>query len=180
MKRLFFTFLGLFIFASCAVKVPLTKQIQDEYNLTSENLPKQKIQFFVSSEIILERSTQQGSSTTTSDGTLVTNSSKISDRIIILPRTKCVIDQVNANGAFLIRFEVGPGKTLTFMTRPNMDAGKYYFVADWQQGKGGKVIYGEKDEYFATPTSGNAYLLVKVKKSQKNKRKDRVVKGMKV
>jgi hypothetical protein len=180
MKRLFFALLGLFILASCAVKVPMTKQIQAEYNLSTENLAKQKIQFFVSSEIILERSTQKGSSTTTTDGTLVTNSSKISDRIIILPKTKCVLDKVGDKGDFLIRFEVGPGRTLTFMTRPNMDAGKYYFVAEWQQGKGGKVVYGEKEEYFATAESGNAYLLVKVKKSQKNKRKDRVVKGMKV
>lgn len=180
MKKLLFALLGVIILASCAVKVPMTKQIQSEYNLNSENLANEKIQFFVSSEIILEKSSQKGSSTTTSDGTLVTSSSKISDRIIILPRTKCVLDQVSDKGEFIIRFETGPGKILTFMTRPNMDAGKYYFVADWQQGKGGRVLYGEKDEYFATATSGNAYLLVKVKKSQKNKRKDRVVKGMKI
>jgi hypothetical protein len=180
MKKLFFAFLGVFILASCAMKVPLTKLIQTEYNLTTDNIASEKIQFYVSSEIILERSTQQGSSTTTSDGTLVTSSSKISDRIIILPKTKCVMDKVGDKGAFLIRFETGPGKTLTFMTRPNMDSGKYYFVADWQQGKGGKVNYGNKDEYFATATSGNAYLLVKIKKSQKNKRKDRVVKGMRI
>lgn len=178
MKKLFFAILGLSILASCAVKVPMTKQIKDDYNLTNENMTK--VQFFVSSEIILERSSQQGSATTNSDGTLVASSSKISDRIIILPRTKCVLEKVGDKGEVLIRFETGPGKSITFATRPNIEAGKYYFVADWQQGKGGKLTYGEKDEYFATAESGNAYLMVKVKKSQKNKRKDRVVKGMKV
>ena len=178
MKKLLFALVGVSILASCAVKVPMTKEIKDEYNLTNENMTK--VQYFVSSEIILERSSKQGTSTTTSDGTLVTSSSNVSDRIIILPRTKCVLEKVGEKGEVLIRFETGPGKAITFMTRPNMDAGKYYFVADWQQGKGGKIIYGEKDEYFATASSGNAYLMVKVKKSQKNKRKDRVVKGMKV
>ncbi|MGJ8661856.1 MAG: hypothetical protein ACSHXL_07445 [Bacteroidota bacterium] len=178
MKRLFFALVGISILASCAVKVPLTKEIKDEYNLTKENMDK--VQYFVSSEIILERSHKVGSSTTNSDGTLVTSSSNVSDRIIILPRTKCVLEKVGDKGEVLIRFETGPGKSITFATRPNMDAGKYYFVADWQQGKGGRITYGEKEEYFATASSGNAYLLVKVKKSARNKRKDRVVKGMKV
>jgi hypothetical protein len=52
-------------------------------------------------------------------------------------------------------------------------------VADWTQEKGGKLNYGN-EPYFATSTSGNAYLMVKRKNLQKTKRKDRVVKGMKV
>jgi hypothetical protein len=178
MKKLFFALVGVSILASCGIKVPMTKQIKDEYNLTNENM--KKVQFYVSSEIILARSSQQGSATTNSDGTLVASSSKISDRIIILPRTKCILEKVGDKGEVLIRFETGPGKSITFAARPNDGAGKLYFIADWQQGKGGKIIYGEKEEYFATAASGNAFLMVKVKKSQKNKRKDRVVKGMKV
>jgi hypothetical protein len=178
MKYLLLTLLSLIVLSSCGVKVPLTNQIKEEYSLNASTI--KGVQFFVSSEIILERSSQKGSSGTTSDGTLVSSSSKDLERIVILPRTKCVFEKYGTTeNAVLIRFEVGQGKFITFATRPNMDGGKLYLQADWQQGKGGKINYGN-DEYFATAASGNAYLMVKIKKSQRTKRKDRVVKGMKV
>ncbi len=178
MKRLFFALLGVAVLSSCAVKKPFTNALKEEYNLTDQSM--KAVQFFVSSEIILERSSSKGSTGTTSDGTIVSTSSKNQDRILILPRTKCVLEKTSENGSVLIRFETGPGKYITFATRPNMDAGRFYFQAAWEKGKGGKIEYGDKEEYFATPSSGEAYLMVKVKKSQKTKRKDRVVKGMKV
>jgi hypothetical protein len=178
MKRLFFVLVGVIILTSCAVKKPYTKALKEEYNLTDQNM--KSVQFFVSSEIILERSSSKGSTGTTDDGTIVSTSSKESDRIIILPRTKCILDKTSESGAVLIRFETGPGKYITFATRPNMDAGRFYFQAEWEKGKGGKIIYGDGEEYYATATSGEAYLMVKVKNSQRTKRKDRVVKGMKV
>ena len=176
MKRIIFSLVALAILSSCAVKMPYTKALKEEYSLTDQSM--KDVQFFVSSEIILERSSSKGSSGTTQDGTIVSTSSKEQDRIIILPRTKCVLEETADNGSVLIRFETGAGKYITFATRPNMDAGKYYFQADWQQK--GQINYGDKEQYTAKASSGNAYLLVKVKKSQRTKRKDRVVKGMKV
>ncbi|MEJ6492543.1 MAG: lipoprotein [Flavobacteriales bacterium] len=178
MKRIIFSLVALAILSSCAVKMSFTKALKEEYNLTDQSM--KDVQFFVSSEIILERSSSKGSSGTTQDGTIVSTSSKEQNRIIILPRTKCVLEETADNGAVLIRFETGAGKYITFATRPNMDAGKYYFQADWKQGKGGEIDYGDDEKYFATSSSGEAYLMVKVKKSNRTKRKDRVVKGMKV
>lgn len=178
MKQIFFILIASALLSSCAVKMPLTKALKEEYNLTNQSM--KGVQYFVSSEIILQRSSSKGSSGTTDDGTIVSTSSKEQDRIIILPRTKCVLEQTKDNGEVLIRFETGNGKFITFATRPNQASGKYYFQAAWTQGKGGKINYGDDEEYFAKPSSGEAYLLVKVKKSNRTKRKDRVVKGMKV
>lgn len=178
MKQIFFILIASALLSSCAVKMPLTKALKEEYNLTNQSM--KGVQYFVSSEIILQRSSSKGSSGTTDDGTIVSTSSQEQDRIIILPRTKCVLEQTKDNGEVLIRFETGNGKFITFATRPNQAAGKYYFQAAWTQGKGGKINYGDDEEYFAKPSSGEAYLLVKVKKSNRTKRKDRVVKGMKV
>ena len=159
------------------MKVPLTKGLKEEYNLTAENM--KNVQFYVSSQIVMERSSKNGSSGTNEDGTLVSSSNKIQDRILILPKTKCVFEKYNGENQVLIRFEIGEGKFITFATRPNMDNGKFYLQAQWDPAKGGKINYGN-DAYYATAISGDAYLMVKIKKSQKTKRKERVVKGMKV
>lgn len=178
MKQFFLVGLTALLLGSCAVKMPYTNALKEEYNLTNQSL--KDIQFFVSSEIILERSSSKGSSGTTQDGTIVSSSAKLQDRIIILPRTKGIIEKTMDDGSVIVRFEMGAGRHITFATRPNNAAGKYYFQANWAQGKGGKINYGVNEEYTVKPTSADPYLLVKVKKSNRVKRKDRVVKGMKV
>jgi hypothetical protein len=165
---------------SCGVKVPYTNQIKEEFNLVTADKIK-KVQFFTSATIILEKNKQSAGQGTAQDGALVTSSNKEQDRVIIPINTKCVFDSFGANGEIVVRFEVGVGKTISFAVRQNQGANtKYYLVADeWVQEKGGKISYGN-ESYYATAASGTAYLMVKRKNLQKTKRKDRVVKGMKV
>jgi hypothetical protein len=177
MKYLVLSVLSVVILTSCGVKKPLTNAIKEEYNLNESNI--RQVQFFVSSEIVLEQTSKKGTSGTTNDGTLVSSNSNEKNRILILPRTKCIFEEYGPNKEVIIRFETGQGRTLRFATRPNMDNGKFYLLADWEQNKGGKIEYGN-EIYYATPSSGSAHLMVKVKNSQRTKRKDRVVKGMKV
>jgi len=178
MKRL----LPLFIFGfliSCGVKVPYTNDIKEEFNLSSADKIK-KVQFFTSATIIMEKSKESGGQGTADDGALVSSSSKTQDRVIIPINTKCVFESFGPNGELMVRFEVGVGKTISFAVRQNQGTtSKYYLVADWTQEKGGKLTYGN-EPYYASSTSGTAYLMVKRKNLQKTKRKDRVVKGMKV
>ena len=82
-------------------------------------------------------------------------------------------------GELIIRFETGVGKTLTFAARPGQQTSKYYLVADWSSQKGGELKYGN-ETYVTASSSGNAHLMVVLKKLQRTKRKDRIVKGMKV
>ncbi len=177
MKYIFLSLSTLLIVASCGIKVPLTEDIKKQYNLDESNL--KGVQFYVSDQIILEQSQEKGSSGTTSDGTLVNTKSNEKNRLIILPRTKCVFEEYVDEKTIKIRFESGKGRTLTFAMNPNRSRDKFYFKADWVQGKGGKIEY-DNQVYYATPESINAYIMVKVKRSQKTKRKDRRVKGMKV
>lgn len=177
MKYALLFILGITLF-SCGTKVPYTNEIRDEFALDSDKQMR-KVQFFTSATIILEKSKSSGNQGTAEDGTLVTNSSKTEDRVIIPINTKCVFDGFGPNGELVLRFEVGVGKTVSFAVRANQTSGKYYLVADWTGDKGGKLSYGN-ETYYASSSSGNAYLMVVLKKLQKTKRKDRVVKGMKV
>jgi len=177
MKYALFTILGI-ILISCGTKIPYTNEIRDEFGLDSEKQLK-KVQFYTSSIIMLEKSKSSGNQGTSDDGALVESSNSEQDRVIIPPNTKCIFEGFGPNGELNLRFETGVGKTIMFSVRANQTSGKYYLVAEWTQEKGGKVTYGN-ETFYATSTSGNAYLQVVLKKLQKTKRKDRIVKGMKV
>ncbi len=168
----------LFALVSCAVRQPFTADIKKEYDLTTPEAMK-KVQFYTSTYIVLERVVTNGGKAKTDDGTLVTSKSKEENRIIIPALTKCIFESYDANGDINIRFEVGSGRTIKFGIREAQSNGRYYFVAKWDYDKGAEVSYGN-EVYYATSNSANSYLLVSIKKLQKTRRKDRVVKGLKV
>ena len=179
MKNLAFLVVTIGALSSCGMKVPYTEDIKKEYGLDAERL--KNVQFYTSAPIILERTASSGSSQTASDGSLVTTNNKEQEQIIINPQTKCVFEKFGKDGSVDIRFEVGQNKTITFNVRPNGNgtSQKFYLVAVWKQNTGGTIEYA--NETYSTPAdSGLAYLMVKVRKSGKTKRKARVVKGMKV
>lgn len=175
MRYLFIGIVGL-ILVSCGTKVPYTNAIRDEYGLDSEKKIRQ-VQFYTSHTIKLERSKESGNQGTDDGGALVSNSSKEQDLITIPLGTECVFEQFGDDGEVLVRFETGVGNTLTFKMRQGQTSGKYYLVADWRNK--GEIEYGGAT-YNATSLSGQAYLTVIIKKLQKTKRKERIVKGMKV
>jgi hypothetical protein len=175
-KILFLMMVGLV--ASCGVKVPYTNEIRDEFGLEDEKQVK-KVQFYTSATIILEKSKSAGGQGTSDSGVLVASSSKEENRVIIPINSKCIFEGYGPEGQLIIRFETGVGKTLTFAARPGQQTSKYYLVADWSSQKGGELKYGS-DTYTTSSASGNAYLMVVMKKLQRTKRKDRIVRGMKV
>lgn len=170
---------GLFLLlAGCGMKVPYTDQIKEEYNLSEENI--RKVQFYTSATIILQRKNAVENQETTEGGALVTNENSVENRIIIPVNTRCVYEKFEANGDIHVRFEVGQNKALRFAIRKGQSNGRYYLMANsWDAQKGGEINYGNLT-YYATTDSGSAYLLVMTKKLKKVKRKDRVVRGMKV
>ena len=162
---------------SCGTRVPYTNEIRDDFGLESKDIVK-NVQFFTSASIVLEQSKDTDSQGTAEDGTLIANSNSEQERIIIPTGTACVFEDYGENGEIILRFETGVNKTITFSMRQGQVNGKYYFVAIWTK-NGGEVKYGNIN-YVATSSSGTAYLQVLLKKLKKTKRKDRVVKGMKV
>ncbi len=176
MKYVLFLFAGLLL-ASCGTPIPLTNEVRTEFGLDNE-VAMAKVQFLTSATIILERNKESGNQGTTSDGTLIQNSSKEQNRIIIPIGTKCVFESFEGEN-IIVRFEPGVGHTIAFGQRAGQSSGKYYLLADWTKKEGGEVEYANST-YYATTSSGTAYVQVLRKKLQKTKRKDRVVKGMKV
>lgn len=171
-------FFGLFLLVSCGMKVPFTNEIRDEFGLETDK-ELRKVQFFTSETIILEKNKSTDNQSATEDGALVSSSRNTEERLIIPINTKCVFDGYGPNKELMIRFELGTGKALLFTTRANQPSGKYYLVADFSISKGGKLTYGN-ETYYITSTGSSAYLLVVLKKLQKTRKKDRIVKGMKV
>ncbi len=175
----FLVFLSLvFLTMSCAIRQPFTADIKKEYDLNTPDAMK-KVQFYTSSAIVLERVVTNGGKAKTDDGTLVTSKSKEENRIIIPTLTKCIFESYDATGDINVRFETGSGRIIKFGIRDTQLNGRYYFVAKWEYDKGAEVSYGN-EIYYATSNSSNACLLVSIKKLQKTRRRDRVVKGMKV
>lgn len=178
MKYLFILLVGT-VLVSCGTRVAFTPAVVEEFGLDNLQAIK-KVQFITSTTIILEKTKQSGNQTTDEDGKLITSTSKDQNRIIIPSGTKCLFDSYGPNGEIIVRFEVGQGKVLTFALRQGSNSGRFYLVANWDNGtRGGTIEYGN-DMYIATDASGSAYLQVLRKKLDKTKRKDRVVKGMKV
>lgn len=175
MRSLVF-FALLLIVASCGTRVPFTDQLKEEFDLSPENL--MKVQFFTSAPIILEKSSSSGNQSTGDDGSLVVNSSKTQDRVIIPAGTKCVFEKMGASNAIVVRFELGTGKVLSFNTRAAQQNGKYYLVMQPKENAAGSIEYG--NETFTVAQGSSTHLTVVLKKLQKTKRKDRVVKGLKV
>jgi hypothetical protein len=175
--KLLFALVTLLFLGSCATKVPYTKEIKKEFNLTPDKL--KGVQFYTSEAIILEREGEkQNISTTGEDGELVSSESSSSTRIIIPANRPCVFEKLEDDGTVQIRFEMGGGRVLRFAERKNISNGRFYLKAIWKNGKG-EMDYGGS-VYYAVRSSASAYLMVKLKKWKKNKKNDRVVKGMKI
>lgn len=177
MKYVLVLLVGL-LFTACGSKVPFTNNIKDEFGLDAEKQVK-RVQFYISQTIILQRVKQSGSQGTAENGVLVTNSSKQEDRITIQAQTPAIFESYGPNGEMVIRFEVGQGRVLSFNVRQTGNDSKYYLVAAWDMNRGGEITYSN-EKYTVQSSAGNAYLMVMLKKLQKTKRQDRVVKGMKV
>lgn len=162
---------------SCSKRIPFTDDVRKEYDLDANNM--KRVQFYTSSPIVLQKSQKTGSQEISSDGKLIANQQSTEDRLIINPNTKCVFEKYGDKGEVFIRFEPENGKTLKFAVRQNQVNGRFYLDANWKSDKGGEVIYGSQT-YYANSASGNAFLMVSVQKLKKTKRKDKVIKGIKV
>tara|TARA_B100000674_G_C37941296_1_gene962744 strand:- start:1652 stop:2200 length:549 start_codon:yes stop_codon:yes gene_type:complete len=182
MKKLFGLLALVFVLFSCAVKVPFTNEVRQEFGLDSEEKMR-KVQFFTSSTIILKQVSQSSSETITDDsGVLVSSSTDKSETIIIPANSKCIFESFGSNKEINIRFELGENKYLSFKSKSNRARDRYYFVANWNASGGPELMYGNKKckVDMMRGAARSSYILVSRKRLQKNKRKERVVGGMKV
>ncbi|MCC5922823.1 MAG: hypothetical protein JJT77_03470, partial [Crocinitomicaceae bacterium] len=76
MRNFLYICLGLLL-VSCAAKIPFSKQLMEDFNLTEKDL--RKVQFYTSHTIILERQTAKSNNAKAVEkGELVVSSSSLS------------------------------------------------------------------------------------------------------
>ena len=171
-----------FVSVSCGTKVPFTTAVRDEFNLDTEEKLRQ-VQFYISHAIILNQSNVAASELTTQNGALVASSNSQSESVIIPAGTRCIFEGFGDTGQILVRFETGDQRVIPFVTKNDgASIRRYYLDADWTANGGAKINYGG-NTYKVDLTRGMpraAHLEVIKKKLEKTKRKERIVKGLKV
>ena len=170
------------ITVSCGTKVPYTTAVRDEISLDSEEKLRQ-VQFYISHTIILNQMNVEASELTTQNGALVASSNSQSESVIIPAGTRCIFEGFGDAGQILVRFETGEQRVIPFTTKnEGASIRRYYLDADWTASGGAKLNYGG-NTYKVDLTRGApraAHLEVIKKKLEKTKRKERIVKGLKV
>lgn len=182
MKCLIFFGLAFFLF-SCGVKVPYTTQIRDEFGLDTDD-KMGKVQFFISGIVFLDEEKRSDNQNTTQNGTLISSSSSSKESVIIPVNTRCVFDGFGPKGELMVRFETGDKKVIPFNVREGGSAtGKRYYFSPEVTNSGSFINYGSSKYKVRTNVTSdprNVHLLVVKKRLDRSKRKERVVKGMKV
>lgn len=177
------TFLMLaLVLASCGTKIPYTTAIRDEFTLDSEEKLRQ-VQFYTSHTIILNQISQQSSELTTQNGALVSSTNSQSESVVIPAGTRCIFESFGDAGQVNVRFETGDQRYIPFATKSDgASIRRFYLDADWSAQGGARINYGG-NQYKVDLSRGApraAHLLIVKKKLERTKRKERVVRGLKV
>ncbi len=167
--------LGLIGLSSCSPRLtPFTQDLYYENGWTDNDL--EKIQFYLSEDIILRRGVSEGTSTISSGKIKIVNGKKI-EETRIRKGTPGVFLFRPKEDRFAISFESGEKRYLIFGPSQRRD-GKYTLrAAAWDKSKDqGEVTYNGKKYY--TPTkSAYATLMVDLKKIGSSTIKSRTAKG---
>lgn len=182
MKQLAILLMLSLVAVSCGTKIPYTTAVRDEFSLDSEEKLRQ-VQFYTSHTIILNQVNKQSSELTTQNGALVSSSSSQSESVVIPAGTRCIFESFGDAGQLNVRFETGDQRYIPFVTKTEgATVRRFYLDVDWSASGGPRIKYGG-NEYKVDLTRGApraAHLLIVKKKLERTKRKERVVRGLKV
>ena len=164
------------IMSSCAPLIPFSQDVRDKEKLSDEEM--KKIQFYASSEIVLQRGEKGEKGKEITEGKLTTTDEKSVEQVIIKAGTPGIVDHILDAGRVAVRFEPGEGQFLIFGD-PNKQ-GRYTLLAgEWDKNNRGKLEYGGKT-YFTMSGAANVYLTFRMKNLYQFKKNQKVVKGMKL
>jgi len=175
-KSVVYLCLAVVLLTSCSPKIPFTQSIRDKYNLTETEL--KGIQFYLSDAVLLRRGSEEKSTKSTEDGTLVINSGNEIEQITFKSSTPCTINKVLGVSIVSVAFEDGPEKQLVFGSGNSKDGFYRLQALSWDKGRG-KINYGG-NTYYSAPGSENAILFFRMKSLKKLKYNETVVKGKSV
>ena len=167
-------FIAVVLLSSCKNIVPYTDTLRKQQNWSEEQV--KTIQFYLSSPIILQRKVTDASSDIVAGTIKIVNGQKV-DEVIISSGTPGVLVGEN-NNLFNISFEKGDDYTLQFGSNQYMD---YHYSLAFSDIKNsiGKLTYNGV-EYYTSPESLNAILMVDLRKINKTQLNQRIAEGRKV
>jgi hypothetical protein len=163
-------------FASCSPKIQFTQAVKEQHQLTDQEM--KKLQFYISADIVLQRNQKDASDKDTDDGELIITSGSSIDQVIIPAGTPGIVIEMKGENAMLVRFEPGEGKYLEFGD-PKNRKGPYQLIPEGEKGGKRYVTYAGK-KYSLSGTSEYVSLTFKMKRLNKFRKDEHVVKGMKL
>jgi hypothetical protein len=166
--------LGALLF-SCGKELslsPYSNQIQNEAGLSDEDL--QRVQFYVSSPIVLYRSLNRSQSEVVGGEIKVINGKEV-EQIVIDSGTPGVLIAKPTENKILVSFEEGYDKSLVF-GRNGKRGGYYTLLArDWENGTG--TIDYAGTEFTVKSAGEQALLLVRFDRNNNTQVRSRQVSG---
>ena len=163
------------LFSSCKNLVPYTSAMKNKYKWSEENI--KKIQFYVSNDVILQRKLTNATTEIVQGKIKTIKGSKV-DQITILAGTKGVVTSMPKDNKLMLSFEIGDDHNLSFGVNPNASDKFVLLASDWNDGMG--RIHYAGNEYYSSPDSKYASLLVDLRKIENSEVKQHVAKGRKV
>jgi hypothetical protein len=152
--RIAILFIALaFGFSGCKNLVPYSNNLRDQFNLNESQI--RKIQFYVSSDIIMQREISSANTKIESGKIKMINGRRVQE-IIIPIGTKGVLTDMPRENKMLVSFEIDDNHYLSFGVNPN--ANNYYtlLASNWNGSVGTVTYAGEKvsneprEQVFAT------------------------------
>lgn len=153
-KATLFILIASLFLTGCSNKIPMTKKIRDQYDLTTEEL--QRLQYYISDEVTFKREQDLKKPHYIEDGVLVTRKEKIVDEIVIEKKTPGVAVNVSPKKNTLsVSFEQG----FDFPFKISGSGGKYVLRRTDEQHHRQK-FYFNNIKYIAYPTALHPHLLI--------------------
>ncbi|MDA9563086.1 hypothetical protein N9R81_00260 [Flavobacteriales bacterium] len=162
--------------SSCAPKMQFTQAVKEQNKLTDDEL--KKLQFYTSGDIVLQRNERADSGKETDGGELIITSGTSTDQVIIPEGTPGIVVGTKGANQMLVRFEPGEEKYLLFGDASNRK-GAYQLIPEGVKG-GKKYVSYAGSKYSISGTSEYVSLMFKMKRLNKVRKDQRVVKGMKL
>lgn len=166
---------GSLSFAGCAPqRVAFTQGIRTQYGLGSEDL--KKLQYYVSSDITLQRDFRREEREISTSHKLVTKEGGLVEEVLIRAGTPGIATEVGET-SLAVSFE--PGSSLMFGSPPTDrdPERKYKLSAKQWTDYYGEIVYDGKT-FYAVEGSGQAYLEVGLESLDAVEKKKKVLPGM--
>ncbi|NNC95875.1 MAG: hypothetical protein HKN92_09960 [Chitinophagales bacterium] len=162
--------------SSCSKNlIPYTKQLQIENDWNRADV--QRIQFYTSEDIILQRKLVDGKIKIESGKIKVVDGKKV-EEVVIKKGTPGIAVYFPDEDRVGISFEIDDAHFLTFGPNPKKGEQFFLFASEWNN-RVGRVTYNDV-AYYTSPESSTAHLLVNLKEIRDWDIKQRKASGRKV